>query len=354
MTTEGITEPSKTSPVKGASIGSAGAKVLRLAAYALIIYSAFASYLAQPCLDKFSGVEYLIPAYWVISAMGCFLLCRRWVGVFWADLVAGLVYGFSPLVLGFSTYHPIAGAICCIMVWGLLPAVYWPVGKKQTLYNRLVTIALAAVPLVIIIGIFRLGAEPAFGAYFPLPKTASLEINNLPALLSPLLFEPHNFLLSFYHVPLCIAALGLIIYILSRRRFIIIVACVAVAMAFYKPVLMVSPVVWALIAVLFVSVLAGIGCQAIAWSGKADGPWVLVCAALAGVLAIISYLAGLRYDKEFYDAAHFYLLAIFMILSIHFISRASVRWHPLRWMLICSAVGLDVLIGARTMVDSLF
>ena len=120
------------------------------------------------------------------------------------------------------------------------------------------------------------------------------------------------------------------------------------------PVFEVSPVVWGLIPVLFCAILAGLGMQGLAWSGSADSKWILICVLVVGLLGIVTLVLGLKYDRLYLEASRIYGVAVLLSGSMFFISRAQARWHMIRWTLLCTGFAVDILFGARFMVDKLF
>ena len=124
--------------------------------------------------------------------------------------------------------------------------------------------------------------------------------------------------------------------------------------AFCPAVFEVSPVVWATIPVLCCSVLVGVGMQGLCWTTSKDKNWLLVTAATVGAFCIITLLVGMKETDIYLNAAKMYGLAVLMVLIIFFVSIAKLRAHWLRWLVLCSAMCLDIFIGVQSIVDKMF
>lgn len=335
-------------------------------AAAMLIYMALAVYLYQPYFRNFKAVQYIIPLNSVIAATGCFVLSRRWVGVFAASFFSGAVYGFGPFILAFAAYHPVAGFAAAILPWLFCPAAFvktWAgrrnaktaknIGKTLQL---ILPAALSLLPFVVIALFFWLCAKSWFGPFFPLPGNIKLQFSNLAGLAAPLAFKPHIFMFSLYHVPLAVAIMGLFMYLAVHRVAVLIIVGAGLILAVSEPVFYVSPIVWASVPVLYCSILAGLGAQGIAWSSNADRKWILACVVASGVLVIVGFvIAG--YAKSFHaglQTAIMHGVAAIMMGSIFFMARARVRWHLLRWILLAVGIAIDVILGATYIVDGIF
>ncbi len=128
---------------------------------AVIIYAAFAVYLYQPYFKHFDRLQYLTIINLVAASAGCYVLSRRWVGAWWASVFAGAVYGFSPLSLILTAYHPTAGSVAASIPWLFLPAAF-----HSQLRRRWISYLAAVFPFVFIILFFNVAAY--FGL-FPIP-----------------------------------------------------------------------------------------------------------------------------------------------------------------------------------------
>lgn len=276
------------------------------------------------------------------------------MNAFGALLFAGALYGFSPFALGFAAYHPSAILPLAILPWLFCPAVFWPAQKNRTLLTAIASAVLSLLPFVVIALFFWLCAQPGLGPLFPLPLDTKLHFADVLGLVAPLAFEPHEFTFGFYHVPLVVGLMGLFMYLAVHRIKVIIIVAAGLVLAFAGPVLQTPPVVWALIPALYCSVLIGLGLQALALAGRADTKWILLCLAAAAVLALVTILPALKSPVAFLTPAKMYVLACVLTGSIFFITKAGCRWHPLRWVLLYAGLGVDILLGARFIVDKIF
>ena len=167
----------------------------------------------------------------------------------------------------------------------------------------------------------------------------------LTGLIVPFTLKP----LSLYHVPMVGLAAGLSLAVAARRIVILLLPALGLVLGFCPPLLGVTPMVWAAVSVLFAAILAGIGLQGLAWAGWNDRSWILLPVAVSAVLTATTWILGLRYEPRtlYHEAAMWHLLGLAMTAIILFLARMRVRYHELRWVLLVSAVGLDVLWGAR-------
>jgi hypothetical protein len=154
--------------------------------------------------------------------------------------------------------------------------------------------------------------------------------------------------------------------LLKARRFgIVIIFAIGTALAFCNPFVNVSLVIWLAIPVLCCSIIIGAGMQGLACAGRADRGWILLPAAVMAALAIVTLLLatkyfqvflglGAKYARLLVEAAKIYILGAVAVTIIFFLARAKLRLHWLRWIILCSATGLDLFWGARFIVDRIF
>ena len=324
---------------------------------AAIIYTLLAIYIYQPYLADFKPRQFLIILNSIIAALGCFVLTRRWLTSFWASIFAGAIYGFSPFALGFAAYHPFAGISLAMTGWLFCPAAFWTDWTRLSRNNfqaKIITTFLSILPFLIIGLFFWTLAHRQVGPFFPLPKNLKLYLLNMTGLVVPLAMEPHNFIFGFYHIPTIVGLMGFFIYFSSRRTGALIIALAGLFLAAYDSILQVSPIVWALIPMLFCSVMTGLGTQAIAWAGQNDRKWILICTVIAVALAAATYYLSFRFHSPYLEAAKMYTTAAVLMATIFFMAKAKVRWHFLRWLILCTALGIDILAGAKAIVDQIF
>jgi len=323
-------------------------------AAAAVLYIALSVYLYQPYFEHFSPLQYLVMAGSVCGALGCFVLSRRWISAFGASLFAGAIYGFSPFALGFAAYHPSATLPLAILPWLYCPAAFWLTQKNKTLLTTVASAVLALLPFLVISLFFRLCAQPRFGPLFPLPLDTKLHLADVLGLVAPLALKPHEFTFGFYHVPLVVGLMGLFMYLAVHRIKVMILIAAGLVLAFTGPVLQTPPIVWALIPMLYCSVLIGLGSQGLTLAGRADRKWILLCLITAAALALVTILPALKSPGAFLTSAKMYVLACVLMGSIFFITKAGCRWRPLRWVLLCAGLGVDILLGAGFVVDKIF
>ena len=321
---------------------------------AAVLYIALGVYLYQPYFKYFSPQRYLVVAGSICGALGCFVLSRRWISAFGALLFAGAIYGFSPFALGFAAYHPSAALPLAILPWLFYPAAFWSIQKNKTFLTTVISAALSLLPFLVIILFFWLCAQPRFGPLFPLPLDTKLHPADVLGLVAPLALKPHEFTFGFYHLPLIISLMGLFMYLAAGRIKVIIIVAAGLVLAFADPVLQTPPVVWALIPALYCSVLIGLGLQGLTLAGVADRKWILICLITAAALAILTILPALKSPAAFGTSAKMYVLACVLTGSIFFITKAGCRWRLLRWGLLWAGLGVDILLGARFIVDKIF
>jgi len=324
---------------------------------ALAVYVAFSFYLFRPYIADFSRFDLLLPVSPVAAAMGCFLLARRWVYSFWALLLTGLIYGFGPYVLGLGRFHPIGGFAAALVPWLLLPAAYGPTGKLNWI-RRL----LALLPFAAIILFFEITDHIHL---FVVPTQGQIELADLAGLLWPIVsFRRTASTLGFYHIPLAAVIMGLVILWSSRRLGFWLLIIIPLVAAFAGPFdwCKVSPVMWLAVPLVCLSVLAGEGLQAIASAGASEKKWILLLAAVLGACAIASLLAAIRCYKIFAgfgndygdllkSEAMSYLMGAVALGIIFFAIKAGLRIRPVRWIILLSAGGVDIFLGARYLVD---
>ncbi len=88
-------------------------------------------------------------------------------------------------------------------------------------------------------------------------------------------------------------------------------------------------------------------------------------AAVMAALAIVTLLLatkyfqvflglGAKYARLLVEAAKIYILGAVAVTIIFFLARAKLRLRWLRWIILCSATGLDMFWGARFIVDRIF
>jgi len=335
------------------------AKYSKLAA-AAVIYAGFAVYLYQPYFKGFNALQ-LRDVFVVnvsLAALGCFLLSRRWVIGFAASLFAGAIYGFGPFLLSLAKFHPSAGLFAAAVPWLFLPAAF----AVKTRWKWL-QVPLSALPFLAILLFF----EVCFlYRLFPIPLQAKLSLSDLAGLLTASVMVDRSLaLVGFYHVPIAALVMGCLMLLSARRFGVMLIFAIGVTLAFCNSIFNVSPVIWLGVAVLCCSVLVGVGIQGLVRAGFADRKWLLLTSVIMAALSIVTLLLateyfqtfaglGAGYAKLFVRAAQMYILGAIAVAAIFFIASANLRLAVLRAVLLCSAIGLDIFVGARFIVDKVF
>ncbi|MHC4753605.1 MAG: hypothetical protein ACYTBP_00550 [Planctomycetota bacterium] len=325
---------------------------------AVLVYCVFAFYLYQPYFYQLNRFEYLVVLNCIVGALGCFILSCRWVASFWGAFFAGAIYGFGPFMLGLGGWHGAAGLLAAAVPWLFLPAAYGPKGKL-----RWTRILLCVLPFLVIILFFQ---GSAYFGFFPMPTQAKLRPPDMAGFLVPLVAaKRHLNLVGFYHVPLALLVMGFSMLVKARRKGVIAVLCLGIILPFCGSFLGISPIMWWSIAALCCSVIAGAGLQGMISAGFSDRKWILTSAMVSILLTVISLLLATKYFQFFLSLADGYaellvLSAKMYILGgiaagvIFFLTRAGIRIHWVRIVIICGALAVDIFIGAGFIVDEIF
>lgn len=324
---------------------------------AAVFYAAFALYLYQPYFEKFDSFQYLHVLNAFLASLGCFLLSRRWVHLFAGSFFAGAVYGFAPFMLGLGRFHSVGGFLAAAVPWLFLPAAYAARSKQKWLQ-----MPLAAVPFAAIIGFFQVCN---YFRLFPVPTQLRLRLADLIYNLSPFVSIQQNAVLfGFYHIPPAALVLGLCMLAAARRVGVMVILTAGLVAA-YLAVFNTPAVIWLAIPCVCCAIMIGQGLEAITLAGFSDRRWILLAAAVSGLLSVLSaglvihcekIIAGIGENSAqlFADTAMFYAFGAVALVVIFFMTRAAVRGRLIRQVILSSAVGLDIFIGARFIIDGLF
>ena len=334
-----------------------GKRLIKLAA-AAVIYLVLAVYLYQPYWGRFNKLEYLVIFNSCFGGLGCFILSSRWVCGFWGCFFSGLLYGFGPFFLGFAGYHPAGGFLMGCLPWFFLPAVFGPRGKW-----RFLRIPLAALPFLVIVVFFQVSA---YYRLFAIPTQDVTKFGDLWGLVAPLLMaERKMVVLGFYHVPIAALLIGFSMLFAARRYGIMLIFISGTVLAFCESFFGVSPVIWLSIPALCCSVLVGEGVAGLSYAGFSDRRWVLGAGVMMVVFSIMMLLFAVEYFQKFaglgagagkllVETAKMYALGAISVGIIFFISRGRRRFRWVRLGVLCIAMGVDVFLGARFVVDKIF
>jgi len=325
---------------------------------AAVIYIFFCSYLFYPHFETFDRVKYLIPLNCVAGALGGYILSKRWVAGFGGRFFAGAVYGFGPFMLFLAKFHPTAGSFAAIVPWLFFPAVFGPKGKLHW-----ITVPLAVLPFVVIAAFFRLAGE--FGLY-PVPTQIVLRLDDLLSILAPAAMAGQaDVLLGFYHVAIGALVIGLVMLTAARRYGVMAVFVIGVMLSILDSFSGVARIIWLTVPLLCCSVLIGEGIEGIIHCGYSDRRWILASAIVLLSYAIVALLFGAKgthvfaglgsgYTRLFIQAAQIYVAGAIATGVIFFLARGKSRLVWLRAAIICSAIAVDIFLGARSIVDGIF
>jgi len=334
-----------------------GKKLVKLTA-AGVVYAGFAIYLYQPHFKSFDTIQYLLLVNVCLASVGCFVLSRRWIASFTGSFFAGAIYGFGPFMLGLARYHPAGGLLAAAVPWLFCPAAFGPKGRQRWI-SRL----FLALPVLAILSFFQVSA---YFRLFAIPIQDRLHLADLAGLLAPLVMVNRGLsVVGFYHVPMAALVMGFCMLLVARRFGIMAIFVTAAVLGFCDSVLGASPVIWFSIPALCCSVLIGVGLQGLAGAGWTDRKWVLATTMVRVVLSLVTLLLAVKYFQVFAgfgakhaklltEAAKMYLLGAVAVAVIFFMARARLRLGWLRLALLCSAMAVDIFIGARFFVDKIF
>jgi len=349
-------------------------------ALALAVYAAFAGYLYRPYFNGIASarLQDLFVFNVPLASLGAYVLSRRWMDGLPESFFAGAIYGFGPFALGLTKFHPTSGFLFAAIPWLFCPAVFGPKGKYKPL-----RVPLSFLPFLVIVLFFQLAAR--FGLY-PIPINLKLKFSDLASLLAPLVGSQRNkILIGFYHVPIAALVMGLCMLsaplenlvqsgILQKGKFLkdltirrfgfIAIFAVATILAFCDSFLGISPIIWLAISTLFCSVLIGAGMQGLISAGLTDRKWTLFTAIILGILAIVTLLLATKYfqvaigladgyARLLTETAKMYILGAVVVAVLFLITRAKLRLHPVRQILLSAAMALDIFFGARFIVDTI-
>jgi hypothetical protein len=282
------------------------------------------------------------------------------VSSFAASFFAGAIYGFGPFTLGLARFHPTAGFLAATVPWLFCPAAF-VAGKKW----RFVEISLSLLPYLTIVVFFQVSLHYRL---FAVPAQVRLRLLDLPSLIAPLAAAKRGLLtIGFYHVAIAPLIIGFSMLLKARRTGIMVILASAVVLAFCKPILDVSPIIWLTITTLCCSILIGAGTQGLISAGFADRNWILAITGICGAIASIMFLLstenlqttmglGAGYAGVFTDTGKMYTLGAIALLVIFLLVRAKLpaeKRFPIRLILLLPAMAIDIFLGARFIVDCL-
>jgi hypothetical protein len=323
-----------------------------------VFYIFLGVYLYRPYFADFERFDILLPVNLAAASAGCYVLSRRWIFSFYCSLLAGAIYGFSPMLLGIGAFHPMAGVIAAALPWMFCVPGYI---NRITVY-RWLQAPLSVVPFLVIFAYFKLAAEFSL---FPAPLCLEPKAETLASLLVPAGMSIRSPLLfSVYHIPIAGVLTGLWIAFETRRVGILLIILSGLFLGFSGNLTIVSPVVWLMIPLLCLSIIAGEGLSVFLNSSRADFEWL---AASGGVLAVCSavvFMLSIKYYKFFAGLgksagdilageARLFLLGAVCIGLTAIISRLDLRLKPVRIILIIIPCLIDIVLTCTVITDNI-
>jgi len=323
---------------------------------AVVLYGCFSIYLYLPSVGV-NNARVFCGFNAIAAAWGAYFLSKRWVNNWTPSLLTGAAYGFGPFALSFGAFHPLAGLSIVMVPWLLLPSVYWHRGKSPDAIRFCVRALLSLLPFAGIVLLFWLPAQQWAGPVFLMQMDLALTANDFANLIFPLRSSGGIVVFGLYHGALVFALMGIFVYIKLQRVTVLIPIAAGLVLAFWEPILQVSPIVWAAFPILFLSVLCGLGFQALSYAGKADTKWILFCAIAASVLAAFAAGLGIRVvvvRRLFELTATLYALTAAALWILLALVRLNLRWPWFKWAVLTTAMIIDLIFSARYLADKLF
>ncbi|MHC4411661.1 MAG: hypothetical protein ACYSW6_01570 [Planctomycetota bacterium] len=172
-------------------------------------------------------------------------------------------------------------------------------------------------------------------------------------------------LVGFYHLPIAALVMGFAMLLSARRFGVMIVFGLGVILTSFSPFLGVSPIIWLAIPSLCCSILIGEGVAALILAGFADRKWLLLTAMIMAAFSILSLLKliycediaadpGAKYVMLFTEAAKMYMLGTVIVAMLFLVARAKIYAGWLRLVVLSSGIVIDIVWGARFIVDKIF
>ena len=324
---------------------------------AVVLYGGLASFL---CLHTGNTDKTMIifAASSVAAAWGAYFVSRRWINGWMPSLFAGAVYGFGPFSVSFEMFHPLTGAAVVMVPWLLLPSVYWHKSKSPSAVRFMIRAVLALLPFAGIGLLFWTSSQPWAGPIFLMPKDLAMNVEDFAELIFPLRQTGGFVEFGLYHCSTVTALMGLFVYYKLKRIAFLIPIAAGLILSFCEPVLQVSPIVWAAFPILFLSMLSGLGFQAMVYAGKADSKWVATCAVFASILAAFFGAMSVRivdpFRLQFEVTAVMYAMTAAAIWITVFCIHKFPRHQLPRWIILTAVMAIDLVYSARYLMDVLF
>jgi hypothetical protein len=338
-----------------APFSNRGLTIMALGAV-VVASSALAFYLYRPYAGHFSKTLYLTPVMHVVAAVGAFLFSRRWVGSQMASFFAAILYAFGPFAISLDIWHPAIPSLFAIVPWCFCPAAFWPrwFNSSEKLHRSIrlaITMTLSLLPLVPIAIIFEVLPRLHL---FPMPVGARLTPSDLVTLVSPSHIAQSHFSVGFYHAALPALVLGLAMFVRLRRIWPGLMLIAAIVLAFMPPVLQISPAIWGIIAILGLSLIAGLGMEGLTLLSLADKVWLLASMAVTSLALAASLAVGLSQQPPETVSARLFAMALLPPAMIGVLMWRNRRIRQLRWLFIGVVLSIDIVFSSRQLLDLLF
>jgi len=322
----------------------------------VIASSALTYYLYSPYSSRFASAYYIVPLSHIVAAVGAFMFSRRWIGSQIASFFAAILYAYGPFAISLDPWHPAIPALFAVIPWFFCPAAFWPswfpsAMKLPASIRLVITMTLSFLPLVPIALVFK--GLPQLHI-FPMPVRSALTWQDLVTLVEPAHLTGARFSIGFYHVAVPALALGLAMFIRLKRILPGLLLLAAAVLAFLPPVLQISPVIWAAIAVLGLSLMIGLGLEGLTLIGSADRKW-LIASLIVTILALATSLAiGLSQTPQDLFSARLFVIALMPPAFIAFMVWRNMRIRQLRWLFLATALSIDIVASSRQLLDVIF
>jgi hypothetical protein len=340
---------------KTAPFGKKGLTIMAMVAV-VAASSSLVFYLYRPYLGRFASTYYVTPFVHIVAAVGAFLFSRRWIGSQMASFFAAMLYAFGPFALSLDPWHPAIPALFALVPWFFCPAAFWArwfhSSEKLPRSLRLaITMTLSLLPLIPIALVFQ--GLPQLRV-FPMPVGARLIVSDLVTLVEPTHISGARFSVGFYHAAIPALALGVAIFIQLKRILPGLMLLAAIVLAFAPPILQISPVIWAVIAMLGFSLIAGLGMEGLTLITAADKKWLILSLAVTAAAMAASLTIGMMQQPQDLFSARLFVMALMPPAFIAVMVWRNMRIRQLRWLFLAVAIGVDIVVSSRQLLDLVF
>jgi hypothetical protein len=350
--------------------------ILRHAA-AAVLFITFAYYLYHPHPATYQPWRWLLPLSAVLGALGMYALSRRWVAGFAGSCLAGAVYGFGPFMLGLARCHPSVSVVAASIPWLCAPPVFLGkqrhsvVGAPKRITSRLGNPLYLPLWLLPFAGIALYFWICASQRLFVAPIEFAPQKGIIAGFVAPLVSLTHGWVVvSVYHVAIAPLILGFAMMAAARRYSLFSLLAAGLVLAFSRPFLSSGqtawlnscPTLWLSLPMVSLALFAAVGLQGLIEAGSGDKKWLLIAAASQALLAIAMLLLATKYfefafglanthARLFVEEAKMYLLGMMAVTMVFLMAYRHFRLQWLRWLVLCTALSLDIFLSARYLID---